>query len=136
MVKKARATKPQNKLWAKDRLSSAEGFNESAEATILMSTHPTKEASAATQLVNAAIAAADAACAFSLGKANARDHSNAPSLLRKISGGEAAANALSRLLARKSEIAYTSKSVSPTTYKQMEKQTFIVMEFARTCLRG
>lgn len=68
----------------------------------------------ASMAVLAGIAASDAACCAALGRrAQGDDHREAVEVLRGVSGSADAANALSRLLAIKSEAQYGLARVSP-----------------------
>ncbi len=86
---------------------------------------------AASLAVLAGIAAADAACCHALGmRSRAQDHRSATDLLRRIAGGEEAAERLRRLLAIKDEAQYGFVPLGATRIRRALRDATALTAFA------
>jgi hypothetical protein len=118
------------------RLDDARAFLQQAELSLELVDGSRRYAVAVSSAVLAGIAAADAACAVSLGTTSAGQHDQVVKLLRRISGGGRASNDMSRLLASKSAAQYSGGSVTQRAAADSIARAQRLVRFAEEQLRG
>lgn len=117
---------------ARSRRSHARKFLEVAEIAANEQDQDPEFASAAASLaVLAGIAAADAACCRALGeRSRSQDHHDAEKILRRVTGGSAAARQLRDLINLKDSAHYGFLDVSRTELKQALRRARALLGFA------
>ncbi len=116
--------------FARVRLADAHTFRRQAQITVDLLEEPNARKAAASSAVLAAIAAADAACAAALGQTWKGEHTQASTLLREVTGGAVAAQALGRIVASKTNWQYLEQSVTDAILTKALRQADTVIEFA------
>lgn len=126
-------TKPCSRTDARARLAQAREFLDVAE--LYRASDPEfKRAVGASNAVLAGIAAADAACCWTLGVRNSDAHDEAATLLKRVSESAPAGNALARLLSITSKVQYVGKT-STQDLRTALRQASIVVDFADDLIR-
>src|SRR6478672_3628052 len=90
-----------DRAFADTRLGDARAFLQQADISIELVEGPRRGATAVSSAVLAGVAAADAACAMSLGRISVGAHEHAVKLLSTVSGASRAVADLSKLMAIK-----------------------------------
>lgn len=111
------------------RLNAAHAYLRQARLSSEEATDSYDRASAVSSAVLAAIAGADAVCALRLRQVWKGDHTQAHTLLRKVSGAGDAANALQRVVSQKAAVQYLAESVTPTKVQTALRQPQAVVDF-------
>lgn len=92
-------------------------------------------AASASLVIEAVIAAGDAACALTLGRVWKGAHTQAHTLLSQIAGSGRAENAHRRVVSAKSRVQYLGEPVTAARLDVYIRQAEIVLEFAEALQR-
>lgn len=118
------------------RLKAARAFMQQAEETAARAADEYQRATAISSAIQAAIAAADAACAVKLGQVWKGEHAQAHTLLDRVAGAAPAAQALRRLVADKTKVQYLAGSVSEANVTTALRQGRAVLQLAEHVQTG
>lgn len=114
------------------RLQQAEAFLEQAELSVDLIAGPGRGNAVVSSAVLAAIAAADAATAYTLAEVSGGAHDQATKLLGRVAGSTKAVSDLSRLLSLKTAAQYSSDTIRAREIDDALNRARRIIAFARS----
>lgn len=125
-------TRDVDKTYAAIRLSDAHAFLQQAEMSLEYVDGARRYATVVSAAATAGIAAADVACALTLGMISTGAHNQASKLLASISGSEKARSDLSKLLGIKTGAQYAGKSITAREANEAITRARRLIDFAES----